>query len=142
MGSGCSAPTPTSPSSRASPSASPSLASTSWATASAISWTRARGSGDDAVTTPDAPLLAVQDLTVSFATLRGRMRVLDGVGFDVARGEVLGLVGESGSGQSVTAVSMLVLLGEAGRIDAGRVGFGGCVLLAQGHLPADRSCPN
>src|SRR5438552_1925198 len=93
MGSGCSAPTPTSPSSRASPSASPSSASTSWATASAIFWTRARGSGDDAVTTPDAPLLAVQDLAVSFATLRGRMRVLDGVGFDVARGEVLGLVG-------------------------------------------------
>src|SRR5439155_9633700 len=134
MGSESSAPTLSSPSSRASPSASPSSASTSWATASAISWTRARGSGDDAVTTPDAPLLAVQGLTVSFATLRGRMRVLDGVGFDVARGEVLGLVGESGSGKSVTALSILGLLGEAGRIDAGRIGFGGRDLLAERDL--------
>ena len=86
------------------------------------------------MTTPDAPLLAVQDLTVSFATLRGRMRVLDGVGFDVARGEVLGLVGESGSGKSVTALSILGLLGEAGRIDAGRIGFGGRDLLAERDL--------
>ena len=82
------------------------------------------------MTTPDAPLLAVQDLTVSFATLRGRMRVLDGVGFDVARGEVLGLVGESGSGKSVTALSILGLLGESGRIDAGRIRFGGRDLAA------------
>src|SRR3989449_7421642 len=107
MGSGSSAPTLSSPSSRASPSASPSSASTAWATATAISWTRERGSGDDVVTAPDAPLLAVQGLTVSFATLRGRMRVLDGVGFDMARGEVLGLVGESGSGNAGTALSIL-----------------------------------
>jgi oligopeptide/dipeptide ABC transporter ATP-binding protein len=82
------------------------------------------------VTAPDAPLLAVQGLTVSFATLRGRMRVLDGVGFDMARGEVLGLVGESGSGKSVTALSILGLLGESGRIDAGRIRFGGRDLAA------------
>src|SRR5256885_16775358 len=131
MGSGSSAPPLSSPSSRASPSASPSSASTSWATASAISWTRERGSGDDVVTTPDAPLLAVQDLTVSFATLRGRMRVLDGVGFDVARGEVLGLVGESGSGEAVTAPSVLRLLGEAGTGGARRGRVWGRVLPAQ-----------
>ena len=71
------------------------------------------------------PLLAVQDLTVAFETLRGRMAVLDRVGFEVGAGEVLGLVGESGSGKSVTALSILGLLSEQGRVDAGQILFGG-----------------
>jgi oligopeptide/dipeptide ABC transporter ATP-binding protein len=85
------------------------------------------------VTASGTPLLAVDGLTVSFATLRGRVRVLDGVSFDIAPGEVLGLVGESGSGKSVTALSILGLLGAEGRIDAGRLLYGGRDLAALGE---------
>ena len=66
-------------------------------------------------------LLDVRDLSVSFATPRGAVRVLDGVSLTVRDGEVVGLVGESGSGKSVTALSILGLLGEQGRVDAGEI---------------------
>jgi oligopeptide/dipeptide ABC transporter ATP-binding protein len=70
-------------------------------------------------------LLEVRDLSVSFATPRGAVPVLDGVSFGVQEGEVVGLVGESGSGKSVTALSILALLGEQGRVDAGEIRFEG-----------------
>ncbi len=70
-------------------------------------------------------LLEVRDLVVSFSTLRGPVRVLDRVGFRVGEGEVVGLVGESGSGKSVTALSIMRLLGDQGTIDAGEVRFEG-----------------
>jgi oligopeptide/dipeptide ABC transporter ATP-binding protein len=72
-----------------------------------------------------AALLDVRDLCVSFATPRGRVPVLDRVSLAVGAGEVVGLVGESGSGKSVTALSILRLLGEQGRIDGGEVRFEG-----------------
>jgi len=74
--------------------------------------------------TSDA-MLAVEGLDVSFGQLRGRIKVLDGVSFAIAPGEVLGLVGESGSGKSVTALALMALLGEQGRIDAGQILFEG-----------------
>ncbi|MFL5563030.1 MAG: ABC transporter ATP-binding protein [Gemmatimonadaceae bacterium] len=65
------------------------------------------------------PLLVVRNLHTSFATDAGIARAVDGVSFTVARGETVGLVGESGCGKSVTALSLLRLIDGAGRIDPG-----------------------
>lgn len=70
-------------------------------------------------------LLEISDLSVSFGTETGRLQVLNAISLSVAAGETLAVVGESGSGKSVTALSVLQLLGEAGRIDAGQIRFAG-----------------
>ncbi len=59
---------------------------------------------------PSAPLLRVRDLVTSFRTERGVLRAVDGVSFDVPDGATLGIVGESGCGKSVTALSILRLV--------------------------------
>ncbi len=74
---------------------------------------------------PAGHLLSISDLSVSFASLRNRLAVLDDISLTIGNGEVVGLVGESGSGKSVTALSIMALLGEEGRIDAGRIDFDG-----------------
>jgi peptide/nickel transport system ATP-binding protein len=68
-----------------------------------------------------APVLSVRDLTVEFVTRRGTLRALDKVSFDVARGEVLGVVGESGAGKSVTGAAIIGLIDPPGRIAGGEV---------------------
>jgi oligopeptide/dipeptide ABC transporter ATP-binding protein len=76
--------------------------------------------------TAAAPVLDIADLSVSFQTPeRRRLKVLDGVTLHIDAGEVLGVVGESGSGKSVTALSVLRLLGEQGAIDQGRIALVG-----------------
>ena len=69
----------------------------------------------------DAPLLAVEDLRTHFFTRVGVVKAVDGVSFSVRRGEVLGLVGESGCGKSVTGYSIMGLVDPPGRIAGGRV---------------------
>jgi oligopeptide/dipeptide ABC transporter ATP-binding protein len=71
------------------------------------------------------PLLRVTDLAVSFQVLHGRLTVLEDVSFEIGHGEVLGVVGESGSGKSVTALSIMGLLGEQGRIERGQIQLAG-----------------
>jgi peptide/nickel transport system ATP-binding protein len=78
-----------------------------------------------------APLLRVRDLVTSFKTERGVLRAVDDVSFDVADGATLGIVGESGCGKSVTALSILRLIPyPQGVIEQGAVELRGRDLLA------------
>ncbi|MCR0985504.1 ABC transporter ATP-binding protein [Roseomonas populi] len=67
------------------------------------------------------PLLQVRDLVVEFPTRRGTLRALDKVSFDIAPGEVLGVVGESGAGKSMTGAAIIGLLEPPGRIAGGSI---------------------
>jgi peptide/nickel transport system ATP-binding protein len=71
------------------------------------------------------PLLAIDDLHVTFSTRRGLVEAVRGVSFSVAAGETLGVVGESGSGKSVTAFAVTRLLDASGKVSRGRIRFGG-----------------
>ncbi|WP_375458355.1 ABC transporter ATP-binding protein [uncultured Enterovirga sp.] len=71
------------------------------------------------------PVLDVRDLTVEFVTRRGTLRALDRVSFEIGRGEVLGVVGESGAGKSVTGSAVIGLIDPPGRIAAGEVTLSG-----------------
>jgi oligopeptide transport system ATP-binding protein len=79
--------------------------------------------------TEGRPLLSVTDLSVSFPTDRGTVQALDSVSLEVGAGETLAIVGESGSGKSVTALSILRLIPEPGRIEKGSIVFDGQDLL-------------
>jgi len=70
------------------------------------------------------PQLSVRDLTVRFPTTRGVVRALNGVNFDLEKGQMLGIVGESGSGKSVTAKTLMNLLPRTAEIE-GDVTFEG-----------------
>lgn len=81
---------------------------------------------------PD-PLLRVENLRTYFQTPGGLARAVDGVSFAIARGETVGVVGESGCGKSVTALSLLRLVQPPGRIEAGsRLWFEGRDLMTLG----------
>ena len=77
----------------------------------------------------DGKLLQVEDLQTFFFTDDGVVKAVDGVGFDVRRGEIFGLVGESGCGKSVSAMSILRLIDPPGQIVAGKIEFDGQSLL-------------
>ncbi len=66
-------------------------------------------------------LLEVQDLTVEFPSRRGVLRALDRISFTIEAGEVLGVVGESGAGKSLTGAAIIGLLEPPGRIGGGRI---------------------
>jgi oligopeptide transport system ATP-binding protein len=71
----------------------------------------------------------VEDLRVQFWTSRGTVYAVNGISFEIARGETLGIVGESGCGKSVTALAILGILPRAGRIPTGTAIFEGRDLL-------------
>lgn len=80
------------------------------------------------------PLLEVKGLKTYFYTEDGVVRAVDGVNFEVYPGEVLGLVGESGCGKSVTSLSIMRLISKPGKIDEGEILLDGENLL---NLPED-----
>ena len=76
------------------------------------------------------PILQVRDLVVEFEGPRGPLRAVDGISFDLRRGETIGLVGESGCGKTTAVLALLRLLPPGGRIVGGSVRFDGEELLA------------
>jgi oligopeptide/dipeptide ABC transporter ATP-binding protein len=79
------------------------------------------------------PLLSVEHLTTVFDMPSGPLRAVDDVGFEIRTGETLGLVGESGCGKSITALSIMRLVQPPGRITGGRMLFKGRNLMDLGE---------
>lgn len=71
------------------------------------------------------PLLEVRHLRVEFPTRRGTLVAIDDVSFDIAPGEILGVVGESGAGKSLTGAAIIGLLDPPGRVASGEIRFAG-----------------
>ncbi len=84
------------------------------------------------------PLLSVRGLTVDFITRLGAVHVLDDVSFDIGDGEIVGIIGESGSGKSVTAYSIMGILDHAARIRSGEILFQGRNVLGMNRSELDR----
>ncbi|MCZ7589865.1 MAG: ABC transporter ATP-binding protein [Gaiella sp.] len=80
-----------------------------------------------------APVLRVDGLRVDYPTPRGELAAVDGIEFTVERGEILGLIGESGSGKTTTAMAILRLIQPPGRIGGHATLDGGTDLLALGE---------
>ena len=90
---------------------------------------------------PARAVLEIEDLRTHFFTAGGVVRAVDGVSYEVRNGETLGVVGESGCGKSVTALSILRLVAEPpGRIVGGAIRFAGTNLLdlSEGEMEAIR----
>ena len=84
------------------------------------------------------PLLEVENLIVEFPTRRGLLRAIDEVSFAIDPGEVLGVVGESGAGKSLTGAAIIGLLEPPGRIAGGQIRLNGARI---DNLPPDRMRP-
>ena len=84
-----------------------------------------------------ASLLSVENLQVQFQTKKGINTAVDGVSFSIEKGRILGIVGESGCGKSVTSMSILQLLGSNARISGGSIKLDGKELVG---LPEKEMC--
>ena len=80
-------------------------------------------------------VLSVRNLEVEFVTRRSALRAIDGISFDIAKGEVLGVVGKSGAGKSVTGLAVIGLIDPPGRIAGGEIRLGGTRI---DHLPPEQ----
>lgn len=85
-------------------------------------------------------LLDIQNLSVVFETEQGKAKAVDNLSFSIERGKVLGIVGESGCGKSVTSLSVLRLISDPGKIVSGKIIFDGQDLLelSEGQMRAIR----
>src|SRR5947199_4652614 len=81
-----------------------------------------------------SPVLPLRNLRLGFVTRHNTLRAIDGVSFDIAKGEVLGVVGESGAGKSVTGLAVIGLIDPPGRISGGEIHLSG---LRIDHLPPE-----
>src|SRR3979490_1621566 len=81
-------------------------------------------------------VLSVRNLSVEFASRRSTLRAIDGISFDIAKGEVLGVVGESGAGKSVTGLAVIGLIDPPGRIAGGEIYLPGMRIA---HLPREKT---
>ena len=81
------------------------------------------------VTANDTPIMEVIDLSLRYQTRQGEVQAVEGVSFELARGQSLGLVGESGCGKTSVATSLMRLLPENARLVGGQVRLGGTDLL-------------
>jgi peptide/nickel transport system ATP-binding protein len=80
------------------------------------------------------PVLSVRNLEVEFATRRATLHAINGISFDIAKGEVLGVVGESGAGKSVTGLAVIGLIDPPGHISGGEIYLSGTRI---DHLPPE-----
>jgi peptide/nickel transport system ATP-binding protein len=80
-------------------------------------------------TTLNEPVLIVEDLAVTYETRRGDVKAVQGITFDIRRGEAMGLVGESGCGKSTAALAIMRYLSDNARVPEGRILFQGENLL-------------
>ncbi len=86
----------------------------------------------------DGSLLDVRDLRTWFHTFKGVVKAVDGVSFSVKRGEILGLVGESGCGKSITGFSLLNMIDPPGKIASGEIFLEGESLLLKSEAEMER----
>ena len=77
-----------------------------------------------------APLLDIRNLTVEFATRRGKVQAVKAIDIEVGKGETVAIVGESGSGKSVTSYAVVRILDRAGKVAEGSITFSGVDLVA------------
>ena len=83
-------------------------------------------------------LLEVKNLETEFKVKRGTVKAVNGVSFQVDKGEILAVVGESGSGKSVTSLSIMGLIREPGRVAGGEILFNGEDLLKKNHKEMEK----
>jgi len=79
----------------------------------------------EALSSTTGAVLSVRNLRIGYGSVGDELTVVENVDFDIAPGEIVGLVGESGSGKTVTALSLLGLLGATGRVTGGSILFQG-----------------
>jgi peptide/nickel transport system ATP-binding protein len=101
--------------------------------------TRTPGPARDAVEDTADLVLEIDGLRTFFGTIDGTVKAVDGVSFQIKRGQTLGVVGESGCGKSVTAMSVMGLIERPGRIVAGSARLNGTDLLALSDKEMERT---